>query len=212
MKLAHSILFVGVITFPSGAALADLDGHTLKAQWLFPGMADVLEEHEIVVGDAIELTPDDIMNDSKFAIDLTGNTVTFLFNAASNWTNTAFNGWRFIDADGMVPEITGYEVSDVSGGIGNVGQIVPGYDADAFWADFGGMTVAGDGEYVTLTVQFADECPADINGDGMLNILDFIAFQAAWMAMEDIADCDNSGTFNILDFICYQGVFAEGCP
>jgi glucose/arabinose dehydrogenase len=55
-------------------------------------------------------------------------------------------------------------------------------------------------------------CKADVNGDGKLNVLDFVAFQGLWQAQDPAADCDDDGAFNILDFVCYQQVFVEGCP
>ena len=57
-----------------------------------------------------------------------------------------------------------------------------------------------------------EACPADFNGDGNVNILDFVAFQSAFVAQEPSADCDGNGAFNILDFVCFQAVFAQGCP
>ena len=55
-------------------------------------------------------------------------------------------------------------------------------------------------------------CAADVNGDGVLNILDFVAFQLAFQAQDPIADCDANGVFNVLDFVCYQQEFVAGCP
>jgi hypothetical protein len=55
-------------------------------------------------------------------------------------------------------------------------------------------------------------CAADVNGDGLLNVLDFIAFQQAFLSQNPIADCDGNGAFNALDFVCFQGVFVAGCP
>lgn len=54
-------------------------------------------------------------------------------------------------------------------------------------------------------------CPADVNGDGELSILDFIAFQALFTAGDAGADCDQSGTLDVLDFICFQAIFQNGC-
>ena len=54
-------------------------------------------------------------------------------------------------------------------------------------------------------------CGGDANGDGVLNILDFVAFQAAWVNQEPLGDCDQNGQFNILDFVCFQAVFQQGC-
>jgi hypothetical protein len=55
-------------------------------------------------------------------------------------------------------------------------------------------------------------CIGDFNKDGVLNILDFVAYQNAFVAKDPAADCDANGLFNILDFICYQTHFQAGCP
>ena len=55
-------------------------------------------------------------------------------------------------------------------------------------------------------------CPADFNADGQLNILDFLAFQNAFVQQDPKADCDVNGAFNILDFLCFQDLFQGGCP
>jgi hypothetical protein len=55
-------------------------------------------------------------------------------------------------------------------------------------------------------------CAADVNGDGALNVLDFVAFQLAWQGQEPIGDCDGNGAFNVLDFVCYQLLFQACCP
>jgi hypothetical protein len=55
-------------------------------------------------------------------------------------------------------------------------------------------------------------CAADFNGDGSLNILDFVAFQNAFVAGDPDADCDGNGALNVLDFVCFQNLFKAGCP
>ena len=55
-------------------------------------------------------------------------------------------------------------------------------------------------------------CMADFNDDGMLNILDFVAFQIGWLAQDPAADCDANNALNILDFVCFQSLFQAGCP
>lgn len=54
-------------------------------------------------------------------------------------------------------------------------------------------------------------CAADVNGDGELNVLDFVAFQLAWGAQEPGADCDGDGDWTVLDFVCIQAAFVMGC-
>jgi len=55
-------------------------------------------------------------------------------------------------------------------------------------------------------------CFADFNNDGILNILDFVAYQGAFSDQDLAADCTGDGVLNVLDFICFQGEFAAGCP
>jgi len=65
--------------------------------------------------------------------------------------------------------------------------------------------------YFVLT-PVADDCVADCNGDGNLNILDFTCFQALFASGDVAADCNGDGNLNILDFTCFQAAFAAGCP
>ena len=55
------------------------------------------------------------------------------------------------------------------------------------------------------------DCPADINADGKLNILDFVAFQLLWQGSDAAADCNGDGFFDTLDFVCFQELFQQGC-
>ena len=54
-------------------------------------------------------------------------------------------------------------------------------------------------------------CPADVNGDGALDIFDFIAFQGLYTAGDMEADCNGDGMLNVLDFVCFQSKFVGGC-
>ncbi|UCD74177.1 MAG: hypothetical protein JSV91_10345 [Phycisphaerales bacterium] len=135
-------------------ARAGFMGHTVTAEWLYPDFGAVLESHDVVVGDGVELTPADIIWDSKFSIDIGDDYVLFSFNATSNWTDTAFNGWRFTDTNGTVLDIVGYTIDEVSGGIANLYDSDLDYNTESAWANFGGVTVAGDGDYIRLKVHF----------------------------------------------------------
>jgi hypothetical protein len=54
-------------------------------------------------------------------------------------------------------------------------------------------------------------CEADINQDGRLNILDYNAFQAAFMAHDPRADLHRDGYFNIFDYNAFSEAVARGC-
>jgi hypothetical protein len=71
----------------------------------------------------------------------------------------------------------------------------------------------GDSGYLSgVQIVPAAGCDADVNGDGALNILDFVAYQGLFVGGDPAADCDDNGLLNILDFVCFQGLFQAGCP
>ena len=55
------------------------------------------------------------------------------------------------------------------------------------------------------------DCYPDFDGDGMLTIFDFLAFQNAFDAGDDAADCDSDGSLTLFDFLCFQNAFDAGC-
>jgi len=101
-----------------------------------------------------------------------------------------------------------------------------GTDIELVWVDE--APTSADGSVVYFATRFtsnaypgavyavrvleAGGCPADFNGDGALNILDFVDFQDAFTAQDPSADCNGDGALNILDFVCFQGLFQAGCP
>jgi len=54
-------------------------------------------------------------------------------------------------------------------------------------------------------------CEADMNGDGKLNALDFVAFQGFFIAGDLKADTNGDGMLNVMDFVAFQQLFAQGC-
>lgn len=55
-------------------------------------------------------------------------------------------------------------------------------------------------------------CYADCDGNGRLDIFDFLCFLNAFLEGDPYADCDGSGELSIFDFLCFQNAFLEGCP
>lgn len=58
---------------------------------------------------------------------------------------------------------------------------------------------------------FVDLCVGDFNKDAVLSILDFVAYQNAFVAGDESADIDGDGMLTILDFVAFQEAFLEGC-
>lgn len=55
-------------------------------------------------------------------------------------------------------------------------------------------------------------CIADFDGDGLLTVFDFLAFQSAFAQGEPAADLDFDRLFTLFDFLIFQSEFARGCP
>ncbi len=58
-------------------------------------------------------------------------------------------------------------------------------------------------------------CPADLDGNGVVNTQDFLLYLGAFAAGDPLADWNNDGQINTLDFLEYLGDWAAGwagCP
>jgi hypothetical protein len=92
------------------------------------------------------------------------------------------------------------------------------YDADAGPRDSNasmGLFKPGTPNEINLVLPAPDNCYADCDGSGTLDILDFLCFQDAFVLMDPYADCDQTtgaGVFDVFDFLCFQDFFTTGCP
>lgn len=55
-------------------------------------------------------------------------------------------------------------------------------------------------------------CPADVDADGELTIMDWLEFQMLFDARQPSADFDGDGEFTLFDFLRFQDTFQAGCP
>ncbi len=63
------------------------------------------------------------------------------------------------------------------------------------------------------TTECNDDCPADCDGSGVLNLDDIDCFVAGFIAVDTaVADCDGNGTLNLDDIDCFVAAFLAGCP
>jgi hypothetical protein len=54
-------------------------------------------------------------------------------------------------------------------------------------------------------------CRADMNYDGLLDILDFLEFQNSFAAAHPFADFTGDGILDFFDFLAFENEFAVGC-
>jgi hypothetical protein len=76
----------------------------------------------------------------------------------------------------------------------------------------------GLGHINSMSLLSSASCYANCDGSTtppVLNVNDFVCFQAAFAAGESYANCDQSTVppvLNVNDFVCFQTKFVEGCP
>jgi hypothetical protein len=103
-------------------------------------------------------------------------------------------------------------------------------DPDQPWAGKFGAALASDGSRVMIgdpgddytILDLADTgaayvvdvpvaCRADVDGNGILDLFDFLGFQNLFVAGDERADTDCNGVYDLFDFLGYQNLFAAGC-
>jgi hypothetical protein len=62
-----------------------------------------------------------------------------------------------------------------------------------------------------VIVVIAESCYPDFNGDGELDLFDFLAFVNAFNEADPVSDCDHSGALDLFDFLCFVNAFGDGC-
>lgn len=157
-KAVHRILgtVLAMAFCPLGSA--QMMNNDLIAEWRYPDFDAVLESHVVTVSDLVELPAADILNSPHMDIDIGDGWVEFRFIDTSNWLDTEFNGWYFADANRTIPDIIGYSIDSFSDGVTGTENIVTGFDANSFWADFGLLTVSYGGEWIRMKVEMASAC------------------------------------------------------
>jgi len=169
------------------------------------GRAEMMVE---VVGDpdglvrTVEDDPQGVGGD-----DYTGEDGESVFTSSLVWGTCCTDGYALSGFNGD-PWTAYVQFADVDGNPDN--NVIEGMNEwVAYSADGGQIALAlEEGRRVRLV---GLPCPADCNGDTILNIIDFVCFQTQWQAQTEQGDCDGNGVYNIIDFVCFQQAFQNGC-
>ena len=107
--------------------------------------------------------------------------------------------WSQISGGGAaVHQIGDYSIT------GTIGQFAPGPTGETMgYALTGGFWPGADSPPV---------CPADLNGDGLLNFFDVSQFLAGYLAQDSVSDFNGDGVFNFFDVSAFLAAFGSGCP
>lgn len=85
------------------------------------------------------------------------------------------------------------------------------------YADIGGLRDGREVFYLDLDASFQilgkpTGCGfADVNGDGAVDTLDFLAYLALWAANDPRAECVGDIGINTQDFLCFLTAWSQGC-
>ncbi len=131
---------------------------------------------------------------------LTADNLGWSVEAGEYWLSWTLNG--SLDGGPYTP----YQGDDAEPFAGDAMQRVLGAWRPARNSSDGGVQVS-----LPFEVYGSTSCAADLDGDGVLTIFDFLSFQNAYQAGDTTADCNGDGALTILDFTCFQTMFAAGC-
>jgi len=181
---------------------------------------DMLDDGSVIVGEnnfeAVYWTPDDGLVGLGFIDQGVGTRAFGISDDGSVIVGQAgdfFNGYKafmWTEELGMV-DLREYLVAN---GAGNMPLLtwansVAVTDTEIVITGASGNPPFTEGYVATIPLEGG--CYADCDGNGELNILDFVCYQNTFTAGDDAADCDGNGQLNILDFVCFQNEFTAGC-
>ncbi len=144
--------------------------------------------------------------------------------------NEADNGWAgWFDAAGATQLASGAVLEatiDLTGELGSVPSSVFAAVLSYDTPDGGALdpslqvpaSTDGDGDAdefteILLCDLAGDCCPADLNGDGILDLTDISVFVAGFIAQDPVADlAPPTGVFDLADISAFVTAFTAGCP
>ncbi|MCC7387871.1 MAG: right-handed parallel beta-helix repeat-containing protein [Phycisphaerales bacterium] len=167
-----------------------------------------------------------------------GGLVTVDYSLVSGW-NGSFGGTGTIGGDPLFVDAFGGDlalsagspaidagsnplVADDAGDLDGDGDTAEATPRDAggaarFADDPGtpdtGVPGQGYAEVVDMgALEFApDACPADFNGDGLVNTIDVLHFLNAWSSGDPRGDFNGDGSINTIDVIRFLNAWSAGC-
>lgn len=194
-------------------------------EWLAKNGGVALDEF----GDDDDLI--ELYNDETFPVDLGGRYLTDTLSDRTKWqipdgVSIAAKGYLVFWADNeplQGPLHAGFKLGGSGEEIGlfdrddNALALIDGLVFGQQTTDISeGRSPDGSDCIVTLPAPSPGAAnprgPADLNGDGVLDLSDISAFIAAFTGADPIADLDGNGLFDLADIVAFVARFSEPCP
>jgi len=220
---------------PGGGLISTLDGRIMNVQWR-DGM--IYAAHGIQVSGKAQARwyqidtrgwpagPSPALVQSG-NVDAGPGVYTFFPAIASNrFGNVAMVMAASSASEFASVQATGRLRTDPPGTMGSPTQLTIGSrGADGRWGDYFYIALDPNDDttfwmigqvqepfgWQTWIQSFTVGCPADVNGDGSIDVGDFFAFVVLFSTGDPAADFDGDGTLDVLDFFAFVSAFAQGC-
>jgi WD40 repeat protein len=132
----------------------------------------------------------------KNSVAFTPDGATLVFSAGGQYLQL----WRI--ADGAL-----LREYDEETGTGPYNQLPVAVSPDGRYFGYG----REDHMVVMARNPFGRACSADVNGDGSVNLSDFLEYLRLYAAGDPRADTDADGSITVADFLAFISRYAEGC-
>jgi hypothetical protein len=189
-------------SYQNGASRADIAGSAPTRGWAPNGHDSVVDAQDIDYVCANFGDWSDLLDaaDIDLSADMNGDLIVDFSDVAEIVEVVLGTQFGDVNLDGVV------DAFDEAIATANLGQ--PGGWADGDM-NCDGIVDAADLAIITGTVS----CPADFNGDTVVNFFDVLAYTAAFNAGDASADLAAPvGTLNFFDFLAFVSQFNAGCP
>ena len=165
-----------------------------------------------------KITASDVLGVGDFGISVSLTSDTLLVGALSGETTLAGTAYSFDISDPTNPVQTSIIRPGDAIPFARFGTAAALYQSPSDLRVFVGAPTADSGDPVPGTMTTGalyaltvSGCRPDFDGDCLLTIFDFLAFQNLFDAGDPAADFDGDGSLTIFDFLAFQNAFDAGC-
>ena len=143
----------------------------------------------------------DYVVDHAQSATLDGDDVQYIYSAGGNTRTPTASRWtsrprRSTGASPSAWTTTSADIKRMNPDGSKVETVVPGV----------GLVVD-----LVLVPEGQHECYADFDGNGTLDLFDFLAYVNTFNGGGDDADCDGNQSLDLFDFLCFVNAFNAGC-
>lgn len=153
MRRYLGVAALAALLFSGAGARADFIGRPLRLDYLFPDTSSVFASWTFTPGPGVDVNLNEMV--ANIDIDVSSANILFDFEQHIAFEPSAFNGPRFTDVTGQLPDIVGVSINPVTNLVGLDSSRIA-FEANNIFVNFRGLE-GNLNTVVSLDVQFAPE-------------------------------------------------------